>query len=229
MKKQMYKIALLAGFIFTSLSACAATNSSKQHSSNADNPMPFTQWRVSVEGDELVATAYQYFEFTVNRPIKEVWPVFKDMNQWHLDLTYFDSLGNKAVLGDKENEGKELNFTIRPNGLFKKYLPDSWKGMDLSAFRKKITIRKVIPGKVIIADAMHDTNDGRRVIDSYYIFMAHEENGVTKINVSMFYPPNKASKKDEEALYQGLEDLRFIADGRWNDIYIPTLKRLLEG
>ena len=207
--------------MFTTLSSCAAVNDTKQGVNNADNPLPFTRWTIEEKGDKLISTMAIEMSFTVNRPVREVWPVFKDFNQWHKDLQYTDNDGNEVAEGDAE--GQTVYVGVRPSGLFEKYLPASW-GRDFLNTRKGIRVLKVFPEKLMVTDATYGGTIG-----SYYIFALHEENKKTKINISMIFSPQEVSKGDREKLIKANEDLRFNSDGRWNDLYIPTLKALVEG
>ena len=219
--KKLYGIVLLAGFILTSLSACAVTSGSVEGTNNADNSWPYTRWTIEEKGDKLITNIRSDISFTVNRPVREVWPVFKDFNLWLQDLKYTDADGNEVVQGD--SEGETIYFSIRPNDITKKYWPDSWG--DFTKFRKGIRVLKVIPERLLITDAIHDETH----IGAYYIFTLHEDRGKTQIVLSGIYSPFESPKDDRDKINTSNEVLQLNDDSRWNEVYIPTLKRLVEG
>lgn len=203
--------------------SCVSNEKQKSNKSNADNPLPFTRWITNIEGENSLANVSHNFEFTVNRCVKKVWPIFMDFRKWQQDMYYVDSEGNECVIGDEE--GNTLSLSARRGGFYEQYIPESWP-KDSIDYAKPIRVRKVIPEKLIIIDACNES-----ALAGYYVFTLHEENGKTKINISMIYAPmmvpvSEKSEIDERVQY--LEGLRFNVDGRWNDYYIPTLKALLE-
>lgn len=177
-----------------------------------------TSWQLDYEDDQVVGHLRHDMEWSMDCPARDVWPYFKDFNLWHEDLTY------DGVIGDRE--GKSVDFTIKPDGPFKDFTPIFASDDEMQNFRKHLRICKIIPEHLIIFDSVG--LDKTHKMDSYYVFSLRELDGGTRITIAMIYAPFVSARKDEAQLVTWFQAVRTNVDDRWDELYIPKLRALVE-
>jgi len=144
--------------------------------------------------------------FTVDRPVKEVWPHLKDFNRWQ--NAYGDYYS--GVVG--ELEGKSFRISDKPG--------DSGP--------HQFHVLRVIPESMIVVSrpAAEEGSSGA-IGAGFYVVMLSERGGKTVVTLLMENDRRKPGLTEEE----GLEFWRKVApesQRKWRDSFIPTLKKLID-
>ena len=174
-------------------------------------------------GMEEVVGTKTGVHFTLNRPVKDVWPVFQNFNLWQNHQGYFFS----GAFGDREGD---LEFLMGPR---EKASIDNTQAF---------TVQQIIPEQVIVLHAPPwelVNADGVRVGNRHegkHVFMLNEVNGKTVVTAAMehsyhYYGPEAKTKAEiglvekikisQERQKNGKKDI-------WETAFVPKLKELLE-
>jgi len=147
---------------------------------------------------------------TLDHPVREVWPVFKDFNRWQSRFGYeYDH-----VLGDREDQFIYLGNRAGANDL-------KWQ----EDLRFKYIIRKVVPERLIYMDnppAPIEDPAKNGVWEGHNVFMLFEEGPKTKIVIFIEHTWYSETMSLEELRS---EAQRTLEDGVafWRDYFIPDL------
>jgi len=126
----------------------------------------------------LISTLHgvTHTETTLDRPLSEVWAIFKDIRRWYTEYTYEVVAGPSYQTGVGLLEGQVLKVTAS-KGLPRAYSEDT-AGPE-HYIQKNI---KVTPQKEIVAVLSGSTYDWRRYT-SFYIWRLTEHAAKTTISV----------------------------------------------
>jgi hypothetical protein len=174
--------------------------------------------RIFTYGTEagLVAGSIASVMFTIDRPAKEVWPYFKNLNLWQKNMHY------SGVVGDLE--GKIYTTSEKPNDVD-------------SPYRRQVV--RVIPEHVIVTSALMPKDDAGwpalpgvgGVCPGFSVFMLSEQAGRTVVTIVMQHASYASRRQDmtvDEALAPWREEGGALDwQQRWRNEYIPALKKLI--
>jgi hypothetical protein len=175
------------------------------------------------DAEKTVGTKTSVY-FTLNSPVKEVWPIFQNFNLWQNHKGYFYS----GAFGDRENELEYLMLGPRENASID----------NTQAF----TVKQVIPEQLIVlhAPAWEQADAKGKLVGSRHegkhAFMLTEVNGKTVITAAMehsfHYAGPNAKKRAKAGLMQKIktaqERKKKGSKDIWETAFIPKLKELLE-
>jgi len=161
--------------------------------------------------------------FTIDRPAREVWPVFKDFTRWQKGHLY------SGVLGDIE--GKMFYLSADPSAA-------GVKEPGQKEIRILYQLVKVIPEHLIILSQPVETERVSvfpglgRVSPGYSVFTLNEHGGKTTItglmnHASLMQEPGQVML-DEEAI-QPWRAMMQEGIRKWRDEFIPDLKKHVHG
>jgi hypothetical protein len=175
-------------------------------------------------GTEDVVGTKTSVHFTIDRPAKEVWPIFQDFNQWQSQIGYFMT----GALGDREGDIEFLTGPKRENAT-----------IDQS---QALKVAYIIPEQAIVLHSPPwekvDKN-GHRVGNRHEgknVFMLTEVKGRTVVTAAMehtfhYYGPNSrsnASKGLAQKVQAAQEKKKKGSKDLWEKSFIPKLKELVE-
>lgn len=161
--------------------------------------------------------------FTLNRPVKDVWPVFRDFNKWQNAAGLFYS----GEFGDQEGK---LEFMMRQR--------DKPSIDTTQAF----IVEHIIPQSAIVlySPLWEATDEHGRKLGSRHegknVFMLTEVDGTTIVTAAMehayHYHGPEARRRAEEALSQRVKTAQDAkksgAKDIWESDFIPALRALLD-
>lgn len=206
-----YKIMFVLFFIsFGSVSAMASDSSGNR----IRNPVvtvdsdPGVTLKVGVaayteHGYSLSELAFD-ITWTVDRPVREVWPIFKDFNNWQNGYNFFYD----GVMGDEGN-GRQVYLSNKPNN---------------PGVGGAYTVRKVIPEHLIYVESMPVATGLKDTLFSgHNVATLTEEGGVTTINFFMEHTwrSSEVSEKELRKIAQSLVDSGKMY---WQEHFLPDLE-----
>jgi hypothetical protein len=149
--------------------------------------------------------------FALERTPAQVWPVFKDLNQWHQASHYYS-----GVFGDLyDRENLDLG-----TGTFR--MSDA-PGTPL--YPSVYTVLKVIPERLVVAfQPIPEDGSSGGVSPGFHVCMLHPQEQGTLVTILMQH----ALRSTDFDLDARLESLRRETPEwirKWRDDFIPTLKR----
>ena len=172
--------------------------------------------------DGLVAGATTSIMFTIDRPVRDVWPYVKDFNLWQSQFNHHYS----GVIGDLD--GKTFGLGGDPE----------------KAQHHRYKVVRVIPEHVIaVYQSFPEDPDEKTglpgvqgppgVSPGFHVFMCNEHEGKTVVTIFMehaAYASRTQDMTDEEALAPW-RDPGMLPEWirKWRDDFIPTLKNLVYG
>lgn len=146
--------------------------------------------------------------WSVERPVREVWPIFKDFNNWQNGYGFYYD----GVMGNEGN-GNLVYLSNKPNN----------KGIG-SAY----TVRKVIPEHMMYIESMPTPTGVKDIVFSgHNVATLKEENGVTHINFFMEHTW-RSSEETEEELKKIAQSLTNHGKLFWQEHFLPDLAKKLE-
>lgn len=170
----------------------------------------------------LVAGCNTSILFAIDRPVRQVWPYFKDFNLWHTQHHY------SGVVGDLE--GKTFHLSLKPNDPAR---------FDLA--RHQYQVVRVIPEYLIVihqpVQPVYEGLPGFGLVSpGFHMFALHEHGGATQVSVVM----NHASVMEDAVRGQGISVAEALHPWsndkalpewhrKWRDDFIPGLKALVYG
>src|SRR6266568_1787343 len=126
----------LGGLLLFSVTAFAAAATAVESSQDG----VASKWTIEKSGDQVVGNIAWSVNFTINRPVGDVWRHMKDFNSWMDDLHY------NCVVGDAaEGSPIYITYTDKSYGYFKKVY-----GTDPQSYKKTLVVRKNEPGKLMV-------------------------------------------------------------------------------
>lgn len=138
--------------------------------------------------------------FTIDAPVKNVWPCFKDFNLWQSPHRHYYS----GVLGDLE--GKTFSLSTQPND---------------TAMPHRYQVQRVVPEHLIIV-SQHEPAPG------LHVFMLGEHGGKTIINVMMEHSAHPLDVSEEQAVAAYRDEMKIAElQRKWPDKFVPALKQLV--
>lgn len=151
--------------------------------------------------------------FTVERPVKDVWPYFRDFNRWQNAYGLFYS----DVVADLYSE-EDLGLG---HGILR-----IARGADAPPHPYHYEVLRVIPEHLILLyQPIHKGSLGD-VSPGVHAFMLNEHGAKTVVTVVMEHAFRANDKSEEEALayWRGMaEEIQSM----WRDSFVPTLKRAI--
>lgn len=152
---------------------------------------------------------------TLSRPVREVWPVFKDFNLWMNRFGYaWDGLP-----ADNENHYVYLGNTRSSNNL--KYGSEGSK--------TKYVVRKVIPEQLMYWDSLPvPLVDKDGVWTGHNLVGMQEANGQTRLSIFMEHTWYSETMTVEELRAEARWAMFDAVLAFWRDYFIPDLISLLE-
>jgi uncharacterized protein YndB with AHSA1/START domain len=170
------------------------------------------------ETDEgLVAGRNTSHFFTIDRPVRDVWPVVSDFNRWHNPAGYFYSgvLNELYSRDDRDLGHGTFRITVRKEGE-----PD----FETDDY----IVLNVVPEHLIVLFQPVPADGGNGGISpGFHTITLNEHDRKTLVTFYTEHASRTTDKTEEEAL----EPFRATADEtlrRFRDVFIPTLKRLVE-
>ena len=177
-----------------------------------DQDTIFSSITIDSRGDELFVNYGHDYMFTIDQPAKKIWPYFRNFNLWMAGSTYnTDNL--------EEEVGNTIYFSINDDKNFSSVVEDT------ETFRKYMRVHKVVPEQLLVMDSL--TLDEKN-ISSPYIFSFHEHGGKTTIRLFAVYAPAWIPKNKKDELVSSLKVMFDNTDMRWQDVYVPRLKQLVD-
>jgi hypothetical protein len=155
----------------------------------------------------LVAGKTASVMFTVDRPARDVWPFLKDFNLWQNAYDHFYS----GVAGDLEGQRMSLSLQAGP-----------FKGREMA-----YDVIRTIPEHLIVLSQPTPEEPGA-VSPGFHVFMLNEHGGKTVVTVIMQHAALTQEDSDAAALATWRE-LAPDSQMKWREIFVPTLKQLIEG
>jgi hypothetical protein len=165
--------------------------------------------------DGLVSGTTFNVTCTIDRLPREVWPVFKDLNQWQNSHHRYS-----GVVGDLE--GKTFRISSQP---------------DLDKWLSTYDVVRVIPEHLMVFSQPVVADDniakelrmrhGGGVSPGFHVFTLSERDGKTDVNVLMQHARRDRNWTEDEALMPWRQQLAPGSQQKWRDSFIPTLKRLV--
>lgn len=162
----------------------------------------------------LAAEVAVDISITIPRPVREVWPKFKEFNSWMNRFGYVWD----GVPGNNQDRFVYLRNTAGANNL----------NYGLDGSRTKYIVRKVIPERLIYFDSQPlPLVDKDGVWTGHNVMSLHEEGGQTKISIFMEHTWYSQTMNIEElrAEAKGLLDSGLAF---WRDYFVPDLLELIE-
>jgi len=205
----------------------STVSSLEQYHSDLD----VTRAETSVErvGEEVRADCTLWFTSVLNRPAAQTWEYAKDLNAWHIDLSY------NCVIGDQP-EGTSVYFTVA-EPYYDQY--EQNYGIDVKNWRKDLTVKFVDPERLLVLEELsaptnvldqwvgRDSVKGREIA-AYYILALNEHDGQTTVMARFTYAPTWAPKENEDQLRASFEAMGAEVTARWKTQYFPMLRQLVE-
>ena len=154
----------------------------------------------------LVSAGVLSVMFTVDAPVREVWPYFKDFNLWQNGYGYTYS----GVVGDLEGRSFELDVGGKNN-----YKPATYE------------VLRVIP-QCLMVFSETIPEDGRTggIRAGFHAFTLNEFAGKTVITYGGDHATRTQGKSEEEVLAPWREfSVKMLP--MWSETFIPTLKSLV--
>jgi hypothetical protein len=153
----------------------------------------------------LVAGKTASMMFTIDRPVHEVWPIFKDFNRWQGVYEHAYS----GVVGDLEGQILRLALGSGP-----------FSGRELT-----YVVQRVIPEHSIVL--YQPIPDGEEISPGSHVFMLNNHGGRTVVTcITQHASLHPAGTTDDEAL-QTWRELAPDSQMKWIEIFIPKLKKLV--
>jgi uncharacterized protein YndB with AHSA1/START domain len=165
----------------------------------------------------LVAGRNTSHFFTIDRPARDVWPVVSDFNLWHNPAGYFYSgvLNELYARDDRDLGTGTFRITVRKEGE-----PD----FETDDY----IVLNVVPEHLIVLFQPVPAGGGNGGISpGFHTITLNEHDGKTLVTFYTEHASRTTDKTEEEAL----APFRTTADEtlrRFRDVFIPTLKRLVE-
>ncbi len=153
----------------------------------------------------LIAGATWNVMFVIDRPVKDVWPVFKDFNAWQNSFGHYYS----GVVGDLEGRTFALGTAD-----------------DLGPPRYEVL--KVIPEYlIVIRQPIPDDEGNGGISPGFHAFTLSEHAGSTTITATMEHSTRTSDLSETDALRRWQE---FAPEWqqKWRDIFIPALRKLVD-
>lgn len=161
----------------------------------------------------LVAGKTMNVTFTIDRPSKDVWPVFKDFNLWQSSHHIYS-----AIVGD--SEGKRLRISNSS-------APGVWLGDGYDVIRvlpeRTIVLSQPVPDGSSLSSTVAGFQGGG-ISPGFHVFTLAERAGKTTVNVLMQHARRTTDLSEEDAL-KIWRELAPQSQAKWLDPFIPTLKR----
>lgn len=165
----------------------------------------------TVGKNEVSADVSAHFSINIDRPAKEVWPHLIKFESWMEDFSW------THVSGKPNTEGEVLH-------LHHESIPSKDRSESNALIVKAVNI---IPMRLSHhINPLLVTPDGSLHFGTN-ILTLHEKNGKTKVD---FYANKslKTSSKTEGEVRSSLEAFSKSAAKRWQEVYLPRLKSLVE-
>jgi hypothetical protein len=158
---------------------------------------------------------------TLARPLRAVWPVFKDFNLWMNRFGYFWD----RVPADSEDRFVHLGSKAGINDLTHHAPPER------RAQPTRYIVRQVIEGRLIYFDSLPmpiATKDGKEgTWTGHNLFSLHEEGGHTRVAIFMEHTWYSESMTTEELREEGQRALDAGLEF-WREFFIPDLVLAVE-
>jgi len=175
-----------------------------------------SKWTIEKSGDQVVGNIAWSINFTINRPVGDVWRHMKDFNSWMDDLHY------NCVVGDAA-EGSSIYFTYTDK--MYAYLKKVYGTDAPQNYKKTLIVRRNEPGKLIVWEEL--SADQQKTI-SYYVWAFSEHEGKTSVTGWMGFAPHSYPNANEQKLRLEYRSEADEVVERWNTAYIPRLRQLVE-
>jgi hypothetical protein len=182
----------------------------------------------------LVAGSILNVMFTIDRPVSEVWPYFKDFNLWQNSYDHYYS----EVVGDLD-EGQTFSISSTPNT----------PGLHHYEVVRVIPEQTIVLSQPVPPDEPNGAPDADRsgesgtwkghrlpgtggVSPGFHVFVLTHDDGKTVITVMMQHASLMARGESAREITpaEAVDSWREIgADGvmKWRDIFIPNLKKIV--
>jgi uncharacterized protein YndB with AHSA1/START domain len=160
-------------------------------------------------GARLVSGTTLNFSFTINRPVRDVWPYLKDWNLWMNSFGYFFP----GVVGDLE--GKSFRITLnQPN-------------VPSDAYPFEFKVLRVIPEHLIaIYQPVPEDGGNGGVSPGFHVTTLDERDGQTAIMFAMEHAFGTQDMTEEQALDSWRES-GVTYQQMWREHFIPALRKLV--
>jgi hypothetical protein len=152
---------------------------------------------------------------TIDRPVKQVWPFFKDFNLWMNSYGYYwpGVLGDMYTSEERDVDRKTFPITIKkPN--------EPPREVNLYQLVNVIPEHMIVLWQPIVEGHPHGG-----VSPGFNVFMLNEQAGKTLVTITMEHATRATGKTEEEALAPWREIAKEV-HAFWRDIFIPNLRKL---
>lgn len=180
-----------------------------------DTRLQFRPFTFQTEAGLVAGTEFSV-QFTLDGSPSEVWPIFRDWNQWMNSYGYFwPGVLAETYSSEDLDLGTQLyHLTVRLEGE-----PEFQAGPYVTV--RVIPEHLLVQFQPILADGPHNG-----LSNGFHVFMLNDQGDKTLITANMEHATRTTGKTEEEALAELVE---FAPKGLafWRDIFIPNLKRLV--
>jgi hypothetical protein len=168
--------------------------------------------------DGLVAGMATSVIFTIDRPVKDVWPYVKDFNLWQAEYGHKYS----GVIGDLYSRE---DLTIGDQTF---HLSDEPTDRESEGEADYVVLMSVPEYVMVCYQPVPDDGSTGGVSPGFHVFMLNEHRGRTIVTVLMEHAERTQGKTEDDALepfLQAGEESRH----KWLNVFIPTLEKLVYG
>lgn len=163
----------------------------------------------------LVAGTTFNVRCTIDRPPRDVWPVFKDLNLWQSTHHRYS-----GVVGDLE--GGSFRISGRPD-------LDKWLGtydvVRVIPEHLMVFSQPIVPEDQIAAEQR--ARHGGGISPGFHVFRLSERDGTTDVDILMQHAKRDPDWTEEQAIVPWRDQLAPSSQEKWRDSFIPTLKKLI--